>query len=71
MIMGKPVVEFVINWNKITSETRSSWLKGVLRGDEAVYWVSNAWYLVMVELSQYEAVIDVVVLVEGIYAYMY
>ena len=39
-------------------KTRSSWLNCVLRGDEAVYWVSIGQHWLV--LSQYEVLIDVI-----------
>ena len=48
---------------------RSIWLNCALRGDEAVFWVSvgQQWLV----LSQYEAVIDVIGLVESMFAFIY
>ena len=40
MVMGKPILDFWINWNKITCDTISSRLDDALRGDE-VYWVKK------------------------------
>ena len=49
---------------------RSSWLNCALRGDEAVYWVSEGQQWLAV-LNQYRALFEVIGSVEGINAFIY